>query len=74
MFKSIKDKIIKRITEFFKVDSKSNSTKNPFANTDFYVSFEEIFNKLKMETERLDNCTCKDTYVWIEKFKEDNYD
>jgi len=72
MLKNLKDKIIKSIMDFFEVDSKPKSTTNPFANKDFYISFEEIFNKLKFETERLDKCTCKNTYVWIEKFKEDN--
>ncbi|MDD3593990.1 MAG: hypothetical protein PHX18_05120 [Candidatus Gastranaerophilales bacterium] len=57
--------------DIFVKSTNKDTSANPFKNPDrnFFI----IFEKLKKEAERLDNSACKNTYIWIEKFKEDNY-
>ena len=55
---------------FIKKSSQEKRAKNPFSQEE---SFIDIWVKIKQKTEEL-NCQCyPNTYVWIEKFKDDNF-
>ncbi len=55
------------------ISSQSHTNdKNPFLD-ESSNNFLDIWEKLKQQTEELE-CKCyPNTYVWIEKFKDDNY-
>ena len=49
-----------------------NEKQNPFT-LECPHCISNIWEKIKKSTEELENKCYKNTYVWIEKFKEDNY-
>ena len=67
MIRKNKQKKSKDIFENFSQNAKGT---NPFSQED---NSTDIWSKIKQKTEEL-NCQCyPNTYVWIEKFKDDNY-
>ncbi len=60
----------KKNEDKFEKSSQEKEKSNPFSQE---KNFTDIWVKIKQKTEEL-NCQCyPNTYVWIEKFKDDNY-
>ena len=60
----------KKNEDIFEKSSQEKEKSNPFSQEEKFI---DIWVKIKQKTEEL-NCQCyPNTYVWIEKFKDDNY-
>lgn len=57
-------------SDIYESSKKSN---NPFENA-YVSSVKDIFRKISFETEKLNSKCFSNTYIWIEKFKEDDFE
>ena len=53
-------------------NKKTENATNPFS-VNINCNFQAIWDKITLKTQELNRKCYPNTYVWIEKFKEDNY-